>query len=706
MDDSTNEQPIDQENEHIVSDGELLTTFATPEIPTDVLDNAGNASHDASQLLNDNASDSTSSSRRHSANDRMLDDDLADGHLVGAKSESSRSSLSSVPDSVVVRSKADMVRNQAPPGTSDVYDSDISYNACDKPIQQKIHDRNSPFRHPSSVRAMQMYTEDEEDEYMTPSRRRGPGYQGLPSSVMRSPRSPLARRQGYHSAGGTPKKPAVKTENPLVLLHCTVLPPTVVLAPGTRLPDRKVLENVLPPRFWRRWKLLEEKIIGSGLLRDRGVLLQHPQEDYGLLEERLLESLELQRPRLEHGHFVGEDDCGVSGNESNNEDTESSLSDTSHERSCPDCGCHVGQHKGHKRWEVRFYAANGLMKEGAWTAAWKEIERIDVQVSLWLPYDVKVEIESRIQEEQTALVAENELKAAQLASIEKHLPQEEIDGLAYAPQRERDIPESRPTPYDISADRQFEPPSPNAYRKPNQEIDLHTLLINYIRIVASDPRNIITVASILVASLALLYSSQTRRNMSDAIRFGDFPAVSTQVYHASSASVLTQVSTEVPAVKIEEYVEGISEVQRVAQEVNYSEPPIYDTTSTVSSVQATETLIEQVAEPLIEGAEPQSIDHESNTVADDFEPEEHLPPKDEIPSENPSPVKQEIEAKSNTVADDFEPGENLPPKDEIPSENPSPDKQETVASIERNLHTEFEVESIVSSNHGIDVEIA
>jgi hypothetical protein len=311
------------------------------------------------------------------------------------------------------------------------------------------------------------------------------------------------------------------------------------------------------------------------------------------------------------------------------------------------------------------------MKEGAWTAAWKEIERIDVQVSLWLPHEVKIEVERRIQEEQAALVTENELKAARIASSKKALPQEEIDGLAYAPQRERNIPESPSTPYDMSTDRKFEPPSPNTYRKPNQEIDLHTLLINYIRIVASDPRNIVTVASILVASLALLYSSQTRRNMTDAIRFGDFSAVSTQVYHTSSASVLTQVSTEVPAVKIEEHVEGISEVQRVAQEVNSSEPPIYDTTSTVSSVQATETLIEQVVEPPVESTEPQPIEPESNPVAESFEPEE-----------------------------------NLPPKDEIPPEYPSPEKQETVTPIETTLHNKLEAESIVSSGNDIDVEIA
>lgn len=670
MEDLTNEHPIDRDKERTASDGELLTTFATAEIPPDVLDTADSATHDASQLLNDNASDSTSSSRRHSANDRMLDDDLADGRLAGAKSESSRSSLSSVPDSVVVRSKADMVRNQAPPSTGDVYDSDVSYNTFDNSIPQKIRDRNSPFRHPSSVRAMQMYTEDEQDEYMTPSRRRGPGYRGSPSSIMRSPGSPLARRQGYHSAGGTPKKPVVKTENPLVLLHCTVLPPTVVLAPGIKLPDRNVLETVLPLRFWRRWKLLEEKIVGSGLLRDRGVLLQHPQEDYGLLEERLLEGLELQRPRLQHGHFVGEDNCGESGNESNNEDTESHLSsDNSHERSCPDCGCHVGRHKSHKRWEVRFYAANGLMKEGAWTAAWKEIERIDVQVSLWLPYEVKVEVERRIQEEQAALVKENELKAAQ-PSREERVPQEEIDGLAYAPQRDRDIPESRSTPCDILTDGRFGALSPNPYKKPNQQIELHTLLFNYIRIVASDARNIITVASILVAALALAYSSQTRRNMSDAIRFGDFPAVSTQVYHTSSASVLTQVSTEVPAVEVEKYVEGISEVQRVAQEVNHSEPPIYETTSAAPLVQATETLVEKAVEPPIESAEAQSIDHEPNPVADSFEPEE-----------------------------------TLPMEDEIPSEYPSPDKQEAVTPKETSLNNELEEESITSSENGIDVEV-
>ena len=42
----------------------------------------------------------------------------------------------------------------------------------------------------------------------------------------------------------------------------------------------------------------------------------------------------------------------------------------------------MGVHRieGRDRWELRVYAANGLMTSGAWRRVWGEMERIDVEV--------------------------------------------------------------------------------------------------------------------------------------------------------------------------------------------------------------------------------------------------------------------------------------------------------------------------------------
>ncbi|OKL64012.1 hypothetical protein UA08_01107 [Talaromyces atroroseus] len=609
-----------RDTEDAASSSRLSSTFATAEIPPDISDapqhetltnNADDALEEITELS------SSASSRRHSATtEGFLGDGLDNDGRPGPQSTSSRSSLSSIPDSVVVHPK----EQQASYGRDSIgtaYGEQEYVNYNNPAVYQKIRDRNSPFRHPSSVKAIQMQTEDEEDEdYKSPSRRRATGFLGSPASV-RSLGSPLVRRHGYHSAGATPKKSPVKRENPLVLLHCTILPPTVVLAPGVGLPDRKILEKILPPQYWRRWKLLEEKIIASSLLRDRGLLIQHPQEDYGLLEERVLESLELQRPRLHNGHFL---DRETSDSEAETaEDTKALVyKDEGHERSCADCGCHVSRHDDQQKWDVRFYAANGLMKEGAWTAAWKEIERVDVQVSLWLPYGVKNEVERRIQEE-NLLPAEQQqqqekaIQAAQPVVDERErrlLSQEQIDGLHDGPKPQT----SRLSRRDISG-LAYPAPETAENRHAHQDIDLHTLVINSLRVLASDRRKVVTAVSMLIAVLAVVFGGRWSRRAhygSEVVQFGHFPAVSTQVYYTSSAScVLTQTSTETPLSEIANGMERPSEIQRVAQGVKEEKeeevPADY-----IAYDESVQSASQQPVEPTIETAEPKVTENPSS----------------------------------------------------------------------------------------------
>lgn len=550
--------------ENTSGNGEDLTSaFATAEIPPDVSDTPQPETH-----INDpedavHSESSTSSSRRHSEVEGYLQ---VEHGQTGTKSASSRSSLSSIPDSVLVHSKEQSVYGRDSIGGR--YEEQEEFAPYGNPVYEKIRDRNSPFRHPSSVKAIQMQTEDEEDEeVMSPSRRRAM-FRGSPTSI-RSLGSPLLRRHGYHSAGNTPKRSSpIKRENPLVLLHCTILQPTVNLGPDMALPDRQILEKVLPAQYARRWKLLEEKISGSGLLRDRGLLIQHPQEDYGLLEERLLESLELQKPRLENGHYNNHE-ASDSENESSEEKSEQSPSED--KGSCMDCGCHVNHRDDRRKWDVKFYAANGLMKEGAWTAAWKEIERVDVQISLWLPYEVKSEVEKKIKEEIAVAAEMEKMKAAELTvngpqPSQNIVSQDEIDGL----DDKRDI-KALPRPKTQTAERDISAYRHARTRKRNQDPDLYTLIINSIRVLASDKRNIITVISMLIAVLAVVFGGRSAKRSQygyDTVHFGDVPAVSTQVYHTSStSSVLTQASIEVPIRESESRVERIGEVQRVVKGV-------------------------------------------------------------------------------------------------------------------------------------------
>ncbi|EED21244.1 conserved hypothetical protein [Talaromyces stipitatus ATCC 10500] len=543
--------------------GEGLTSaVATAEIPPDVSDTPQPEMH-TEDAMEGHSAPSTSSSRRQSETERYLQDTVEEDSPAGTKSSSSRSSLSSIPDSVLVHPKEQSVYGRDSIG--EMYEEQEEYRSYGSPVHQKIRDRNSPFRHPSSVKAILMQTEDEEDEDIM-SRRKSM-FRGSPTSV-RSLGSPLLRRQGYHSAGGTPKRSPIKRENPLVLLHCTIIQPTVVLAPGMTLPDRQILEKVLPPLYWRRWKLLEEKIIASGLLRDRGLLIQHPQEDYGLLEERLLESLELQKPRLENGHFNNHETS-----ESESEDISENPQDSREENkgACVDCGCHVNHRDNLRKWDVKFYAANGLMREGAWTAAWKEIERVDVQVSLWLPYEVKFEVEQRIKEENLLAVEKEQIQVTKPMvnqaepNRQTRITQEEIDGLGGGVHdRTKSPPRHEP--------QKFERDIP-AY---DHDPDLHTLIIKSLRVLASDRRNIITAVSMLIAVLAVVFGGRPirRTHGSDVVQFGDFPAVSTHVYLTSSTSVLTQISTEVPVSKSESCVERLGQVQRVVKGVEEVVPSV------------------------------------------------------------------------------------------------------------------------------------
>ena len=250
----------------------------------------------------------------------------------------------------------------------------------------------SPFRHPSSVRAMQM--DNTPPHLISPSSQRHklytPSRQGTPRSA-RSHRSAMS--VGSPSKLSPTKK--IKKEFPLVLLHVTLLPIPLIYS-------QQVMENVLPPAILENWKVLQEKATDTVL--ERGILIPHPKEDYDLLEERLLESLELKTPRIlkcGHFHLAPEEEAEVLASDFENDDSDAEDLDI-----CLDCGRRIRDGRygtagtGSKRWDIKLFAANGLMRAGAWSAAWREMERVDVEILPWMEDDMRRELDLRREEEE------------------------------------------------------------------------------------------------------------------------------------------------------------------------------------------------------------------------------------------------------------------------------------------------------------------
>ncbi|KAL5335378.1 hypothetical protein BJX70DRAFT_375432 [Aspergillus crustosus] len=479
------------------------TTLAEPLTSRKLLEHADHSNLDENLQIaaQDSGYNSSGSSGHRSPPETPSGDMEEDIEQIHKRSRaSSRTSISSIPASILTNLPDGLKPMSFRDGQDYMFQSWDHHGG--RPVHT-IRQREAMFRKPSSVRAMQMHTEDEgDDEFLTPPKRRGS--QRISDISVRSAGSSPFKRSPFYSPTGAAGKPKIK-EYPLVLLHCTLLPPSLPV-PGLvgHVHRQKILREVLPTVYWKRWKLLEEKN-GSGVLRDRGVLISHPEDMYDLLEERLLESLELQHPRLDHGHFLGRDET-----ESEKDDRlareGSSIEDEGEE--CPDCGGRVVRPDATRKWEINVFAANGLMRSGAWAAAWKEMEKVDVEVGLWLPPDVRAELERRLAEESPSHL-DNGLSLSLLQGQENLL----VGAPVRAP---TPSPQTTEPPLHVTQERARSSSSASRVRtqagkewdtgasKASEEIDLHTLLVNYIRVLASDRRNVaIVFLTILVMFVAI-----------------------------------------------------------------------------------------------------------------------------------------------------------------------------------------------------------
>jgi len=283
-----------------------------------------------------------------------------------------------------------------------------------------------PFRTPSDVRAMQM---------SSPT-----------SSVHGSPRSsrkylPTVSRLGTPSASAqyspkgksTPPRFKSRQEAPLVLLHVTLLPlrwmwgdVVNTLDPADMTEQAKTLRD--------SWRILQDRV-GDTVI-ERGILLGHPQNDYEVLEERLLEALDLpvrRRARiLECGHYLGPSNEATLTEDEESEDDfgQDRRRSASKRHWCATCKSEIRyDNLGEaKIFRVKVYASNGLMRAGAWEACWKEMERVDVEIEPIVEPGVQDEIvrlAAAQQEREIAQQEEAEIAKEVALQYEEHRRSEE-----------------------------------------------------------------------------------------------------------------------------------------------------------------------------------------------------------------------------------------------------------------------------------------
>lgn len=401
-----------------------------------------------------------------------------------------------------------------------------------------------------------------------------------PQLGLRTPRRPIIRHA--RSKNGTPKairsmqargspkrrrRISEQTEAPeeeeqhypLVLLHVTLLPVDITWS-------ERSMQEVLPSNVVENLKLLKSKV--SETLLSRGILIRHPQEEYELLEERILEALELKDERLTKcGHFRNRVSVGSSSDGA--ADSDSGMG--SSVESCDGELCTTCRHRvktsrtavgdREKKWRVKVFAANGLLRASAWAAAWNDMESVDVEILPWIDRDLRRQLDERAAQEdleheserhereeemirrfvgeQVQLIREELTKRSESAALLKEPPTSE--------QREetKSIPDTVEKERPASTSKSLEPqlhsrdvPQP----KRSSDIPLSVLLRNYLYLLAKDWRNIaIVLLGIVSISFALLSAAKPRQTSAVSHEASDMMEAQPLIPPALEESIPIQV---------------------------------------------------------------------------------------------------------------------------------------------------------------------
>lgn len=185
-----------------------------------------------------------------------------------------------------------------------------------------------------------------------------------PRKTVNAKSSPRSHRSGRLDA-------VAATSYPLILLHITILP--------TSLPwSQDIIHTTLPESIVDDLALIRSRV--SDNIQHRGVLVPHPHQDFDLLKARVLEALELDLYSASN-HAHSEDST----------DQEDYLrlrkGGTDACEMCGDTACFSLSPRA--RWDIKVYAANGMLLSGGWEAVWTEMERVDVEILPYIPHSLR-----------------------------------------------------------------------------------------------------------------------------------------------------------------------------------------------------------------------------------------------------------------------------------------------------------------------------
>lgn len=324
------------------------------------------------------------------------------------------------------------------------------------------------FRSPSSVRALQMSSPT--PSIITSPARSAKRQTGFPTISRLG--SPTVSGQFSPRGRSTPSR-FKKQEAPLVLLHVTLLP--LRWSYGEMM-NHFEAKKLAPLAFSNEgiknlrgaWRQLQDRL-GDTVL-ERGILLPHPQNDYEVLEERMLESLELPLRRrariLECGHYLGPSNEMTVGDDVDNESEYNSDAEDSDARVkevkrhwCKTCKGDIKYEElgGERVFRIKVYASNGLMSAGAWDACWKEMERVDLEVEPIIDSAIQSDLaklsaafdherQQQLEAEQNQLAEEEQrfqLEAEKRIALEEERQQLEAQRQEFEEERRRSLEESQ-----------------------------------------------------------------------------------------------------------------------------------------------------------------------------------------------------------------------------------------------------------------------
>lgn len=292
------------------------------------------------------------------------------------------------------------------------------------------------------------------------------------------------------------------------------------------------MHEILPASDLESLQLLRAQLTDTVL--QRGILIPHPRDEFELLEEKVLEALELKKERVTKcGHYVRREsaasylsiidsDSGLGSSE------EDGATDNGRCCTCDNALklAKLGVGAGNKRWTLKVFAANGLMRANTWSAVWTDMERIDVEIRPWLSEDLQRRLEERRLEEEIEAkiraedegqrikaIVEEQVRAAveqreQAERSARRVYAQEAAARNFEQQAEaspvrQTAPVNRPRSRgkEVATSCNINDSLPEVYRA--KDVPLSLLLKNYVYLLAQDRRN---VAIFFLAVVALFLS--------------------------------------------------------------------------------------------------------------------------------------------------------------------------------------------------------